>query len=96
MSIAGLKFQPGTSDRFAGTPQETKSGSYIYWGDAASFHEWKFRTELRIRLHDQAQSQQDSVSGPADATAPAEPDGEESKELPFPGQHVPSPKSAAS
>ena len=98
MSIAGLKFQPGTSDRFAGTPQETKSGSYIYWGDAASFHEWKFRTELRISLHDQAQSQQDSVSlsGPADATAPAEPDGEESKELPFPGQHVPSPKSAAS
>ena len=96
MSIAGLKFQPGTSDRFAGTPQETKSGSYIYWGDAASFHDWKFRTEVRIRLHDQAQSQQDPVGGSADAAASAEPDGEETGEYPFPGQHVPSPKSAAS
>ena len=27
----------------------TKSGSYIYWGDAAHFHEWVFRTELRAR-----------------------------------------------
>ena len=51
MSIAGLKFQPRTSDRSAGAPQETKSGSYIYWGDAASFHDWKFRTEPGIRLH---------------------------------------------
>ena len=47
-------------------------------------------------MHDQAQSQQDPVSGLADATASAEPDGEETEELPFPGQHVPSPKSAAS
>ena len=97
MSIAGLKFQPGTSDRFAGTPQETKSGSYIYWGDAASFHDWKFRTELRIRLHDQAQSQKDPSDEPVDpATASAEPGGEPTEEFPFPGQHVPSPKSAAS
>ena len=29
--------------------QVTKSGSYIYWGDAAHFHEWVFRTELRAR-----------------------------------------------
>ena len=27
----------------------TKSGSYIYWGDAANYHEWVFRTELRAR-----------------------------------------------
>ena len=27
----------------------TKSGSYIYWGDAANFHEWVFRTELRAK-----------------------------------------------
>lgn len=90
MSIAGLKFQPGTSDRFAGTPQETKSGSYIYWGDAASFHDWKFRTELRIRLHDQAQSQKDPSDEPVDpATASAEPGGEPAEDFPFPGQHVP-------
>ena len=71
MSIARLKFQPGTSNRIAGSPQEIKPGSYIYWGDAASCHDWKFRTELRIRLHDQAQSQQDPVDGPATATATA-------------------------
>ena len=29
--------------------QVTKSGSYIYYGDAAHFHEWVFRTELRAR-----------------------------------------------
>ena len=29
--------------------QVTKSGSYIYWGDAANFHEWVFRTELRAK-----------------------------------------------
>ena len=84
MSIAGLKFQPGTSDRFGGVPQETKSGSYIYWGDAASFHDWKFRTELRIRLHDQAQSQKDPSDEPVDpATASAEPGGEPTEEFPF-------------
>ena len=29
--------------------QVTKSGSYIYYGDAANFHEWVFRTELRAK-----------------------------------------------
>ena len=29
--------------------QETKSGSYIYHGDAATFHEWEFRTRLRVK-----------------------------------------------
>ena len=33
-----------------GTHLETKSGSYIYYGDAASFHDWEFRTCLRTRL----------------------------------------------
>ena len=27
---------------------ETKRGSYVYWGDAANFHEWEFRTRLKI------------------------------------------------
>ena len=27
---------------------ETKGGSYIYHGDAATFHEWEFRTTLRV------------------------------------------------
>ena len=29
--------------------QLTKSGSYIYHGDAAHFHEWEFRTRLRVK-----------------------------------------------
>ena len=28
---------------------ETKQGSYVYHGDAGSFHEWDFRTQLRVR-----------------------------------------------
>ena len=29
--------------------QVTKSGSYIYHGDASAFHEWEFRTRLRVK-----------------------------------------------
>ena len=29
--------------------QVTKSGSYIYNGGAADFHEWEFRTRLRVK-----------------------------------------------
>ena len=32
----------------AGNHAETRTGAYIYHGDAASFHEWEFRTRLRI------------------------------------------------
>ena len=32
----------------AGNHAETRSGAYICFGDAASFHEWEFRTRLRI------------------------------------------------
>ena len=28
--------------------QETKLGSYVYWGDASNYHEWEFRTRLRV------------------------------------------------
>ena len=31
------------------TLSETRGGSYIYSGDAASFHEWEFRTRLRLK-----------------------------------------------
>ena len=30
-----------------GKHAETHSGAYIYYGDAARFHEWEFRTRLR-------------------------------------------------
>ena len=32
----------------AGNHAETRSGAYIYYGDATSFHGWEFRTRLRI------------------------------------------------
>ena len=28
--------------------QETKGGSFMYWGDAPNYHEWEFRTRLRV------------------------------------------------
>ena len=31
----------------AGNYAETCTGAYIFFGDAASFHEWEFRTRLR-------------------------------------------------
>ena len=33
---------------------ETKSGSYIYNGDPSTFYDWKFRTELRLKLYEDA------------------------------------------
>ena len=35
--------------RGAGNHQVTKSGSYIYSGDASNYHEWEFRTRLRVK-----------------------------------------------
>ena len=32
----------------AGNHAETRTGAYIYYGDAASFHELEFRTRQRI------------------------------------------------
>ena len=52
MSVAGLRFI-----RTAGqtsTPLETRSGSYIYNGDPAYFHDWKFRTLMRLKLYEDA------------------------------------------
>ena len=30
------------------TPYETKQGSYIYKGDPGNYHEWEFRTKLKV------------------------------------------------
>ena len=91
MSIAGLKFHSGSTGDRIGNPLETKSGSYIYWGDPASFHDWKFRTELRIKLYDQAQTQpakkQDPVTGPADEGEPWPPESDEGFAFPSPGHY---------
>ena len=50
--MAGLRFT-----RTAGqtsTPSETRSGSYIYNGDPAYFHDWEFRTLMRLKLYEDA------------------------------------------
>eukprot|EP00435_Cladocopium_sp_Y103_P001100 s1054_g1.t1 len=51
MSVNGLKFVQG---QYGSTPLETKSGSYIYYGDAGHFHDWEFKTRLRIVLFESA------------------------------------------
>ena len=91
LSIAGLKFHSGSTGDRVGNLLETKSGSYIYWGDPASFHDWKFRTELRIKLYDQAQTQQakkqDPADGPADEGEPWPPESDEGFAFPSPGHY---------
>ena len=50
--MAGLRFT-----RTAGqtsTPLETRSGSYIYNGDPAYFHDREFRTLMRLKLYEDA------------------------------------------
>ena len=70
MSVAGRRFG---SDRST-VPLGTKSGSYIYYGDAAHYHDWEFRTLLRIKLFD---SKKDVESAPTRRSSePAGPDSE--------------------
>ena len=52
MSVAGLRFSPDHGVR-ATDPAETRSGSYIYGGDPAGFHDWEFRTMLHLRMYEE-------------------------------------------
>ena len=76
MSINGLRF---SQERHSSAPLETKSGSYIYAGDAANFHDWQFRTLLRIRLYEQ-QLEETSKSADLVGTTATEPAAEDSQE----------------
>ena len=67
MLVAG--FRSG-SDRSA-APLETKIGSYIYYGVAAHYHDWEFRTLLRIKLFD---SKKEVAASPTLSSEPARPD----------------------
>ena len=51
MSVAGLRF---TRSGQSSTPLETRPGSYIYNGDPAYFHDWEFRTLMRLKLYEDA------------------------------------------
>ena len=86
--MAGLRFT-----RTAGqtsTALETRSGSYIYNGDPAYFHDWEFRTLMRLKLYeDTIKAKAQKKKGrrnprrsptpqdePTDADVEAEPPGE--------------------
>ena len=92
MSVAGLKFG---AERLTSAPAETKSGSYIYDGNPQSFHDWEFRTLLRIRLFEESHPEEVVASNTQKSSKPgkvgprsteqfvAEPEGDED-EFPFP------------
>ena len=92
MSVAGLKFG---AERLTSAPAETKSGSYIYDGNPQSFHDWEFRTLLRIRLFEESHPEEVVASNTPKSSKPgkvgprsteqfvAEPEGDED-EFPFP------------
>ena len=44
-AIASVLYARGTGNNI----EVTKSGSYIYYGDASNFHEWEFRTKLHLK-----------------------------------------------
>ena len=50
--MAGLRFTRSAGQ--SSTPLEARSGSYIYSGDPAYFHDWEFRTLLRRKLYEDA------------------------------------------
>ena len=54
MSVAGLRYQPNAWAH-SSVPAETKSGSYIYEGSASGFHDWEFRTKVRVLQHRERQ-----------------------------------------
>ena len=43
-AVASVLYSRGGSNT-----EVTKSGSYIYHGDASQYHEWEFRTRLRVK-----------------------------------------------
>ena len=49
MSVPGLRFTRTAGQ--SSTPLETRSGSYISNGDPAYFHDWEFRTLMRLKLY---------------------------------------------
>ena len=83
MSINGLRF---SLERHSSAPLETKSGSYIYTGDASNFHDWSFRTLLRIRLYELQLEDRKSADpeGTSALPIPTEADEEPEEPMTFP------------
>ena len=51
MSVAGLRFSRSS---FPSTPLEARSGSYKNDGAPSTYHDWEFRTSMRLQLHEDA------------------------------------------
>ena len=94
MSVAGLKFGPDRGSNHA--PMETRSGAFIYHGDAASYHDWEFRTLLRVELLEaqEAVSSRSAASDPTDGSGVANGQGDAEEE--FPTTEAPSSKPESS
>ena len=45
MALASLRFQRNAKDY-----EETRQGMTVFAGDAASFHEWQFRLQMKKSL----------------------------------------------
>ena len=50
MSVSGLRFR---NKIYSSVPNVTKNGVFIFGGNPADYHEWEFRTELRIVAFEQ-------------------------------------------
>ena len=50
MTVAGLRYRQKVYDA---APTVTKNGSFIYGGSPEDYHEWEFRTQLRIAAQEQ-------------------------------------------
>ena len=81
MSVAGLKFGPDHGSNRA--PVETRSGAFIYHGDAASYHDWEFRTLLRVELLEaQEAASRTAASDPTDGSGVTNGQGDAEEEFP--------------
>ncbi|OLP77417.1 hypothetical protein AK812_SmicGene42525 [Symbiodinium microadriaticum] len=57
MSVAGLRYA-GAQQWGHSAPAETKSGSYMYAGSASAYHDWEFRTRVRVLQHKEKQKRE--------------------------------------
>ena len=79
--MAGLRFTRTAGQ--SSTPLETRSGSYTYNGDPAYFHDWEFRTLMRLKLYEDAikataqkKARRNSRRSPTPQDAPTDADAE--------------------
>ena len=74
MSVAGLRYARSS---YPSTPLETRSGSYINAGEPSTFHDWEFRTSMRLKLYEDAiRAKSRKPKGDAKSIDPDDSDGD--------------------